>query len=114
LLRCALSWILSQTMAYAHIWWGEDYPADQQQAGQHAMAFFMVFALIGLAVAAFFFVAGSGGQFLFRKKNFFIPLFLDLALFAVLAAILVHMGATAIYQGFAILNIEGRIAADRL
>lgn len=68
----------------------------------------MMLAILGMAVAIVYFLVGSLGQFLFRRRSFRIAVKLDLILFALIALILAIAGVTAKYDDASDVNPSSR------
>jgi hypothetical protein len=92
-LRGLLCIPLARALSAAHEKWGQPYPSD----GQQAFGFIVIFMMIGLVVAAAYFVLGCAIQYLLRKRVALWTVGFDVVMALILGGTLVHMGMTAKY-----------------
>jgi hypothetical protein len=104
LLRIFLTFIIMLVLPLSHHLWGEPYPGD----GQKGFGILMMLAVFGMAVATVYFLVGSMGQFLLRRRSFQIAVKLDLILFVLIALVLAIAGVTARYDDAGTVNPSRR------
>ena len=92
-IRLLFALLISKTLAFSHIHWGETYPGD----GQQAFGFVIAFALLGLAVAAAYFVVGCIVHAALRRKTMMPVLIVDVIMALTLISILTVGGIKAHY-----------------
>ena len=80
----------------SHMWWGHS-PEEAGIDGQEAFGFVVLFVLIGLGCGAAFFVPGSLGHLLFRRRPR-VASWIDLGLGVPVLAALIWAGITATYS----------------
>lgn len=81
------------SLPLSHALWGTSYPGD----GQQEFGFIIIFTLIGIGAAALFYLLGSLGQFLLRRRPTYLTILTDLSLFCIIAGSLIYSGVTARY-----------------
>ena len=94
LFRLLLASGVACALPLSHLMWGETYPGD----GQRGFGFLIVFLGIGLVAGLLHGALGSLGQFLLRKSRPFYTMVVDIGLFVLFVAVLIHGGITAHYD----------------
>ena len=92
-IRLLFAFIIAKTLVFSHLHWGEPYPGD----GQEAFGFVIAFTLVGMAVAAAYFVVGCIVQAVLRRKTMKPVLIVDVIMAMTLISILTVAGITARY-----------------
>ncbi|HEX2881688.1 MAG TPA: hypothetical protein VHO25_19315 [Polyangiaceae bacterium] len=92
-LRVILTGALVPVLPFSHLWFGEVYPDD----GQEALGTIVIFFLVGVVASLVFLMLGSFAGLLLRKYPSGRTHLVDLALFAAFLTLLAYSGVTARY-----------------
>jgi len=93
-IRLLLAFLISKTLTFAHVHWGETYPGD----GQEAFSFVIIFMLLGLAIAVTYFVVGCIVHAVLRRKTMVTVLIVDVIMALALISVLAVCGIKAHYE----------------
>ena len=94
LLRGILALGVVFALPFSHLMWGKPYPGD----GQEAFGFLIIFTFIGMVAAVVFGGLGTLGQFLLRRRETRLTVFVDIGLFLLVSGVLVYGGIKAKYK----------------